>query len=60
MKNKIQTDMNVNVNIRMCPDHSTAESCLKIVELYLNATGKKIGIHRKYNGEIRLTYEVVK
>lgn len=53
MKGKIEIPIAVKMNI----DESTAAGCLKIVEWYVNQTGKKVVSFRQENGEVQLSYE---
>lgn len=52
-----QTIIDVPVKIKMCVDESTAAGCLKIVEMYLNSSDKKIKVEKKPDGGLELNYE---
>ena len=49
--------IDIPVNIKMCVDESTANGCLKVVEMYLNQTGGSIRFDKNKNGEVTLEYE---
>lgn len=56
MVNK-ENGITVTVNVKMSVDESTANGCLKIVEMYLNQTGGSIRFDKNKNGEVMLEYE---
>lgn len=47
----------VPVYIKMCVDESTASGCLKIVEMYVNSTGRNVIVEKKENGRLEFSYE---
>lgn len=47
----------IPVNIKMCVDESTAEGCLKIVEMYVNSTGRNVIADKRESGEVSFSYE---
>lgn len=49
--------VDVSVNLNMNIDKSTAEGCLKIVEMYVNANKARVIADREPNGEVRFHYE---
>ena len=49
--------VDVSVNLNMNIDKSTAEGCLKIVEMYVNANKARVIADREPNGEVRYHYE---
>lgn len=49
--------VDVAVNLNMNIDKSTAEGCLKIVEMYVNANKARVIADREPNGEVRFHYE---
>ena len=49
--------VDVSVNLSMNIDKSTAEGCLKIVEMYVNANKARVIADREPNGEVRFHYE---
>ena len=50
-------DVDVSVNLNMNINKSTAEGCLKIVEMYVNANKARVIADREPNGEVRFHYE---
>lgn len=53
-----RTGIDVTVNLSMNIDKSTAEGCLKIVEMYVNANNARVIADREPNGEVRYHYEL--
>ncbi len=51
------TDITVEVKAKMTVDRRTAESCLKLVEMYVNDTGKNVIVHKTDTGELEFSYE---
>lgn len=51
-------DVDVTVNLSMNIDKSTAEGCLKIVEMFVNANNARVISDREPNGEVRYHYEL--
>ena len=51
-------DVDVTVNFSMNIDKSTAEGCLKIVEMYVNANNTRVVADREPNGDVRYHYEL--
>jgi hypothetical protein len=49
--------VDVAVNLNMSIDKSTAEGCLKIVEMYVNANNARVIADREPNGDVRYHYE---
>lgn len=49
--------VDVTVNLSMNIDKSTAEGCLKIVEMFVNASNARVVADREPNGEVRYHYE---
>nr|DAV58917.1 MAG TPA: hypothetical protein [Caudoviricetes sp.] len=49
--------VDVTVNLSMNIDKCTAEGCLKIVEMYVNANNARVIADREPNGEVRYHYE---
>lgn len=47
----------VTVNLSMSIDKSTAEGCLKIVEMFVNSSNARVVADREPNGEVRYHYE---
>lgn len=50
--------VDIAVNLSMNIDKSTAEGCLKIVEMYVNANNARVIADREPNGEVRYHYEL--
>lgn len=50
--------VDVTVNFSMNIDKCTAEGCLKIVEMYVNANNARVIADREPNGEVRYHYEL--
>lgn len=50
-------NIEIPVNIKMCVDESTAEGCLKIVEMFVNSTGRNVIANKRENGEVSFRYE---
>lgn len=50
--------VDVTVNLNMNIDKSTAEGCLKIVEMYVNTNKARVIADREPNGEVRFHYEL--
>ena len=51
------SDMTVEVKAQLVIDKETAETCLKMVELYCNQTGSLIVANRGIDGTIWLNFE---
>lgn len=49
--------VDVTVNLSMNIDKSTAEGCLKIVEMYVNTNKARVIADREPNGDVRYHYE---
>lgn len=54
---KGETSITVMVNMRLDADKNTADTCLRVVEAYINAHGLKVVQNRLDNGEMELKYE---
>lgn len=52
-----KTGIDVTVNLSMNIDKSTAEGCLKIVEMFVNSSNARVVADREPNGEVRYHYE---
>ena len=52
----MNTDLNIEIKTKMIIDRSTAEACLKIVEMYLNSTNFKVDLDYDENGDVELKY----
>lgn len=51
------TSITVTVNMRLDADKKTAETCLRVVEAYINAHGLRVKQNRREDGEMELSYE---
>ena len=49
----------IPVHIKMCVDESTASGCLKIVEMYVNSSGRNVVVEKKEDGRLEFSYEPV-
>lgn len=54
---RMKQSIEVPVNIKMCVDESTAQGCLKIVEMFVNSTGRNVIADKRENGEVSFSYE---
>lgn len=50
-------EVEVTVNLSMNIDKSTADGCLKIVEMFVNASNARVVADREPNGDVRYHYE---
>lgn len=54
-------DVTVNINCNISVSRETAETCLKLVQSYVNETGTDVFCEKKpETGELRLYFEEVK
>lgn len=51
------TSIEIIVNMRLDADIKTAETCLRVVEAYINAHGLKVVQEELESGEVDLNYE---
>ena len=49
----------VEVKAKMTVDRSTAEACLKMVELYVNSNSVHVVADRSEDGELKFHYESI-
>lgn len=54
---KVLEDLTVKVKAKLDVDRKTAEACLKLVEIYVNASGVNVAVHRKDDGELSFEFE---
>ena len=47
----------VEVKAKMTVDRTTAEACLKMVELYVNSNGVNVMVDKLESGELKFYYE---
>ena len=50
-------EITVGVSVQMNIDESTAQACLKLVQMYVNQTGRHVIVHRQENGEEVFNFE---
>ena len=53
------TELTVTINAKLDVDRRTAETCLRLVEAYVNANPVLIAVDREPNGEVHYRYEPV-
>ena len=51
--------LEIEVKAKMTVDRSTAEACLKMVELYVNSNPVNLMADKSENGEVQFYYEPV-
>ena len=49
----------VEVKAKMTVDRATAETCLKMVELYVNSSGVNVMVDKLESGELKFRYEPI-
>ena len=54
---KVLDNVVVEVKAKMTVDRSTAEACLKMVELYVNSNPVNLIADKSENGEVQFRYE---
>ena len=52
-------ELTVEVKAKMTVDRATAEACLKMVELYVNANSVNLMADKSENGEVQFYYEPI-
>ena len=52
-------ELTVTINAKLDVDRRTAETCLRLVEAYVNANHVLIVVDREPNGEVHYHYEPV-
>ena len=52
-------DLTIEVKAKLTVDKATAEACLKMVELYVNANSVNLMADKSENGEVRFYYEPI-
>ena len=52
-----KTELTIDVKAKLDVDRKTAETCLRLVECYVNASGVDIIAHRNEDGEVSLEFE---
>ena len=56
---KVAEDLTLEVKAKLTVDRSTAEACLKMVELYVNSNGVNVMVDKLENGELKFYYEPI-
>ena len=56
---KVAEDLTFEVKAKLTVDRSTAEACLKMVELYVNNNGTNVMADKLENGELKFYYEPI-
>ena len=56
---KVAEDLTFEVKAKLTVDRSTAEACLKMVELYVNSNPVNLMADKSENGEVQFYYEPV-
>ena len=54
---KATSELTVTINAKLDVDKKTAETCLRLVEAYVNANGVRLMCSHEENGEVSLKYE---
>lgn len=54
---KAASELTVTINAKLDVDKKTAETCLRLVEAYVNANGLDILCTKEENGEMSLAYK---
>ena len=52
-------DLTIEVKAKLTVDKATAEACLKMVELYVNANSVNLMADKSEDGELKFYYEPV-
>ena len=53
----MKSEITINVNANLCVDQRTAETCLKLVETYMNSTGSTLLCEKAKDGGILLFFK---
>ena len=51
--------LEIEVKAKMTVDRATAETCLKMVELYVNSNGVNVMVDKLESGELKFYYEPI-
>lgn len=51
------SELTVTINAKLDVDRKTAETCLRLVEAYVNANGVRLMCDHEENGEVSLRYD---
>ena len=52
-------DLTIEVKAKLTVDKATAEACLKMVELYVNANSVNLMADKSEDGELKFYYEPI-
>ena len=52
-------DLTIEVKAKLTVDKATAEACLKMVELYVNANSVNLMADKSKDGELKFYYEPI-
>lgn len=50
------SQLTVTINAKLDVDRKTAETCLRLVEAYVNANSVMVEVHRKEDGEYEFCF----
>ena len=56
---KVAEDLVLEVKAKLSVDRATAEACLKMVELYVNANSVNLVADKSEDGELKFRYEPI-
>ena len=56
---KVLENVAVEVKAKMTVDRTTAEACLKMVELYVNSNSVNVMAEKSEDGELKFRYEPI-
>ena len=56
---KVLENVVVEVKAKMTVDRTTAEACLKMVELYVNSNSVNVMAEKSEDGELKFRYEPI-
>ena len=56
---KVAEDLVLEVKAKLAVDRETAEACLKMVELYVNANSVNLVADKSEDGELKFRYEPI-
>ena len=51
-----KSELTVTINAKLDVDHKTAETCLRLVEAFVNANHVELVCNRQENGEVAFEY----
>lgn len=56
---KVTKDLTLEVKAKLTVDRTTAEACLKMVELYVNSNSVNVVAEKSEDGELKFSYEPI-